>query len=156
MTCLAWMLQVTKENIVRVKELVLEICHYNLKERAQELNISHESVFNILIDILRMRSVAERLLPKKLNLSAKRTLKSYHFYSVLTENSTNLIEQAPYSPDMALCDIFLFPKLKFPLWGTRFKSIAAIKENSRKELKPIPTLAYTKYMDLINTFWWLI
>ena len=33
----------------------------------------------------------------------------------LAENSTNIIEQQPYSPDMAPDDFFLFPKLKLPL-----------------------------------------
>ena len=30
------------------------------------------------------------------------------------KNSTNIIEQPPYSPDMAPADIFLIPKLKLP------------------------------------------
>lgn len=38
----------------------------------------------------------------------------------LTKNSTNVIDQAPYSPDMA-CDFFLFPKLKLSLCGRRFE-----------------------------------
>ncbi|KYN22659.1 hypothetical protein ALC57_04936 [Trachymyrmex cornetzi] len=38
----------------------------------------------------------------------------------LAKNSTNIIEQPPYSPDMAPADFFLFPKLKLPLRGTRF------------------------------------
>ena len=45
----------------------------------------------------------------------------------LAKNSTNIIEQPPYSPDMALTDFFLFLKLKLPLRGTRFQSIEDIK-----------------------------
>ena len=33
----------------------------------------------------------------------------------LAKNSTNIIEQPPYSSDMALADFFFFPKLKLPL-----------------------------------------
>jgi hypothetical protein len=33
-----------------------------------------------------------------------------------------MILQAPYSPDMASCDFWLFPKLKVPLKGKRFES----------------------------------
>jgi len=65
----------------------------------------------------------------------------------LAKNSTNVIEQAPYSPDMAPCDFFLFPKLKLPLRGRRFESIEAIKENSLKELKAIPQWAYQRCME---------
>lgn len=49
----------------------------------------------------------------------------------LTKNSTNVIDQAPYSPDMVPCDFFLFPKLKLPLRGRRFESTEAIKQNSK-------------------------
>ena len=44
-----------------------------------------------------------------------------------TINATNTIDQLPYSPDLAPCDFFLFPKLKLPLRGTHFESIEAIK-----------------------------
>lgn len=65
----------------------------------------------------------------------------------LAKNSTNLIEQPPYSPDLAPADFFLFPKLKLPLRGTRFQSIADIKENSRRVLKSIPENAFQKCFD---------
>ena len=44
----------------------------------------------------------------------------------LAKNSTNIIEQPPYSPDMAPADFFLFPKFKLTLRGTRFQSIECI------------------------------
>ena len=46
--------------------------------------------------------------------------------------------QPPYSPDMAPCDFFLFPKIKRPLKGRRFTAIDDIKTASLKELKAIP------------------
>jgi len=36
----------------------------------------------------------------------------------LAKHNITLIRQAPYSPDMAPCDFWLFPKLKMPLKGT--------------------------------------
>ena len=64
----------------------------------------------------------------------------------LAEHETKVIAQPPYSPDLAPCDFFLFPKLKYPLQGTRHESIEAIKGNSLKELKAIPTETYKKCM----------
>ena len=61
----------------------------------------------------------------------------------LTKKSTNVYRQAPYSPDQAPCDFFLFPRLKLPLRET----IEAIKENSLRELKAIPLAAYKKCME---------
>ena len=66
---------------------------------------------------------------------------------ILAKNSTNIIKQPPYSPNMAPADFFLFPKLKLPLRGTRFQSIECIKENSRRELKSITENAFKKCFD---------
>ncbi|CAK9826899.1 Mariner Mos1 transposase [Anthophora retusa] len=65
----------------------------------------------------------------------------------LTKNNINTVPQAPYSPDMAPCDFFLFPRLKLPLRGKHFETIEAIKENSQKELKAIPKSAYGKCFE---------
>lgn len=51
----------------RVKKMVLENRHYSLRELSQELSISHKSVRHILVDVLCMRRVAARPVPKELN-----------------------------------------------------------------------------------------
>ena len=71
----------------------------------------------------------------------------------LAKHEIKVIAQPPYSPDLTPCDFFLFPKLKYPLRGTRHESIMnhesieAIKRNSLKELKAIPAEAYKKCME---------
>ena len=60
---------------------------------------------------------------------------------------TKVTAQPPYSPDLAPCDFFLFPKFKYPLRGTRHESIGAIKRNSLKKLKAIPANAYKKCIE---------
>lgn len=54
------------------------------------------------------------------------------------KNSTHVAPQPPYSPDLAPCDFWLFPKLKRPLRGNRFESIEEIKSESLRALKAIP------------------
>lgn len=262
----------TDDNIDKVKEIVMENRHASLREMAQDLDMSHESVRTVLVDVLGMRRVAARLVPKELNFLQKehrkqvaedmleransdptfikriitgdetwvyefdmqtsqqasewrfsnepkpkkprqsrskikvmltvffdyrgvvhseflpegQTVNKHYYLEVmkrlrnsvrrkrpdlwnnnswilhhdnapshtstivrefLAKNSTNIIDQAPYSPDMAPCDFFLFPKLKLPLRGRRFESIEVIKENSTKELKAIPESAYKKCFD---------
>lgn len=41
----------------------------------------------------------------------------------LVKNNTLMMPQPPYSPDLAPCDFFLFPKLKRPLKGRRYATI---------------------------------
>jgi hypothetical protein len=45
-----------------------------------------------------------------------------------------LIPHPPYSPDMAPCDFFLFPKLKLKLKGRRFGTIEEIQAESQRVL----------------------
>jgi len=65
----------------------------------------------------------------------------------LAKTSTASMPQPPYSPDLAPCDFFLFPKPKSPIKGRRFATIKEIKTSSLKELKAIPKSAYQKCFE---------
>jgi len=51
------------------------------------------------------------------------------------KNSTRIVPQPPYSPDLAPCDFWLFPKLKRPLRGHRFDTIEEIKTESLRAIE---------------------
>ena len=72
---------------------------------AAELSMVHELIHTILNDCLGMKRVDAWLVPKDLKFLQK-------LNRVKAKNSTNIIEQPRYSPDMAPADFFLFPKLK--------------------------------------------
>ncbi|UYV78290.1 hypothetical protein LAZ67_16000864 [Cordylochernes scorpioides] len=55
----------------------------------------------------------------------------------LAKNNTLMMPQPPYSPDLAPCDFFLFPKLKRPMKGRRYATLDEIKTASQEELKKI-------------------
>ena len=55
--------------------------------------------------------------------------------------------QSPYSPEMAPCDFFLFPKIKRTLKGRRFTDIDDIKSASLKELKALPKIEFKKCFE---------
>ena len=56
----------------------------------------------------------------------------------LAEKKIAVLEQPPYSPDLAPCDFFLFPKLKGIIKGIHFESVEAIKRAVTTELRGIP------------------
>ncbi|UYV70805.1 hypothetical protein LAZ67_8000693, partial [Cordylochernes scorpioides] len=56
---------------------------------------------------------------------------------LLAKNNTLMMPQPPYSPDLAPCDFFLFPKLKRPIKGRRYATLDEIKTASKEELKKI-------------------
>jgi len=45
----------------------------------------------------------------------------------LAKHGTAQLQQPPHSPDLALCDFFLFPRLKKVLKGHRFEATENIK-----------------------------
>ncbi|UYV80724.1 hypothetical protein LAZ67_19001543 [Cordylochernes scorpioides] len=56
---------------------------------------------------------------------------------LLVKNNTLMMPQPPYSPELAPCDFFLFPKLKRPMKGRRYATLDEIKTASKEELKNI-------------------
>lgn len=73
------------------------------------------------------------------NAPAHSALRTCEF---LAKHSITVLPHPPYSPDLAPCDFFLFPKLKKPLKGRRFETISEIKANATRELKAITKEAY--------------
>jgi len=55
-----------------------------------------------------------------------------HYF--LAKNKIAVIPHPPYSPDLAPCDFFLFPKLKLKLKGRRFDTIEEIQAESQRVL----------------------
>ena len=47
------------------------------------------------------------------------------------------VTQPPYSPDLAPCNFWLFPKLKSPLKGKRFRMVEENQENMTGQLMAI-------------------
>ncbi len=69
--------------------------------------------------------------------------------TTLAESRINLLEHPPYSPDLAPCDFFLFPKLKAHLRGRRFDSVDELQIEIKACLRSIPTEQFQNaFVDL--------
>jgi hypothetical protein len=60
----------------------------------------------------------------------------------LAKHSIPVVPHPPYSPDLAPCDFFLFPRLKSILKGKRFQDVAEIQLITTRQLQAIPKQAY--------------
>ena len=69
------------------------------------------------------------------NAPAHSALKTREF---LAKNNIAVLKQVPYSPDLASCYFFLFPKLNEVIKGTRFQDSETIKTAVTRELRAIP------------------
>ena len=109
---------------------------------------------NVYKDILRrlMRSVREKrreLWETKSWLLDHDNAPAHNALSIrqfLAENNIAVLEQPPYSSDLAPCDFFLFPKLKGVIKGTRFQDSKAITAVTKK-LRAIPMESFQKCIE---------
>jgi len=63
---------------------------------------------------------------------------SSHLVQNFLDNQIPQVLHSPYSPEMALCDFFLFPKVKMLLKGNRFQDSVEIKQRAMTRLLAIP------------------
>ena len=63
----------------------------------------------------------------------------------LAEKNVTVLDQPPYSPDLAPCDFFLFPKLKEVIKGTRFSDVETIKK--AVTIRKIPQDSFQECMN---------
>jgi transposase len=56
----------------------------------------------------------------------------------LASKNIALLAHPPYSPDLAPCDFFLFPKIKSVLKGTHFVSVEEVIAKMTKLLNSLP------------------
>ena len=59
--------------------------------------------------------------------------------SFLAKYQVTPVTQHPYSPDLAPCNFWLFPKLKSPLKGNKFQTVDEIQKNTTGQLMTIGT-----------------
>jgi len=69
------------------------------------------------------------------------------------KNSTHIIPQPPYSPDLTQCDFWLFPKLKRPLRRHCIDTIEEIKTESLRALKAIPKIDFNNCFEDWKKHW---
>jgi hypothetical protein len=67
---------------------------------------------------------------------------SHLIQGFLDKHGISQVHQAPYSPDMAPCYFWLFPRLKTPLKGSRFDSCKDIIQNVMAQLPTVPKQAF--------------
>ena len=63
------------------------------------------------------------------------------------KNNIAVLEQPPYSPELTLCDFFLFPTLKEVIKGTCFQDSEAIKTAVTRELRAIAEESFQECVE---------
>ena len=127
-----------EEVIEKVRQIVMEDRRLALRETVEEVGISivnthqkaKQSIKSTTWEILRrLRNAVRRKRPGmwtgknwQLHHDNAAAHSTHVINGFLDKNNTALERQPPYSPDLASCDFWLFPKLKTTLKGMQFQS----------------------------------
>ena len=65
-----------------------------------------------------------------------------------------VIPHPPYSPDLAPCDFFLFPRMKCQMKGKRFADVSEVKKKTLKVLNNISTEEFHKCFQKWKKRWY--
>ena len=95
----------TDENVEKVKEMVMNDRRIAIREVADDVGLSNGSCPEMFSNILGMKRVAAKFVPKLLNFEQKQQ-------RMEVAQKSLMMPQPPYSPDIAPYDFFLFPKIK--------------------------------------------
>lgn len=75
---------------------------------------------------------------------------SFKILNFLARHNITCVNHPPYSPDMAPCDFWVFPKLKANLKGERFQTIEEIQAVTKAQLRQFKPEEFRKCFE---TFW---
>jgi hypothetical protein len=134
----------TNETVDCINAVICWNRHLMFREIADELSLSFVTCQAILTQDLEMRRVSAKLVPHSA-LSVR---------EFLAKHSIPVVPYPPYSPDLAPCDFFLFPRLKSTLKGKQFQDVADIQLNTTRQLQAIPKQAYQTYTEKQKDRWY--
>lgn len=78
---------------------------------------------------------------------------AFHTREFLSQTGTTVAPHPPYSPDLAPCDFFLFPKLKMRLKGRRFNTVEEIQCESQMLLNTIHESDFHSAFQALQNRW---
>ena len=109
---------------VRTPELIGQIMNFMDKDRhvsieptSAQFDVSMGTVLTIILEEMKMQKICAKLVPRVLILVT----------DYLTKMGIKTLPHPPYSPHLAPCDFWLFPKLKEKLRGLCYETIEEMK-----------------------------
>jgi hypothetical protein len=71
----------------------------------------------------------------------------------LIKNNVTTVPHPAYSADLALCDFYVFPKMKFRLKGRRFASIEEVQAESQQILNTLTPAELSEFFEKWQNRW---
>ena len=134
------------EMVKKIHKMVLGDRRLKVRELADMVNISKSAVHRILAENLEMRKLCARWVPRLLTIEQKQRRED-------VELKFELLLHAPYSPDLAPLDYFLFPNLKKWLGGRRFTNNEEVESAVNGYFEEFNGSYYKQAIEAIEHRW---
>ena len=133
----------TQENVERVREMIRSNKRLTIKEISDDLNIS-------CVNRKRPEKWANHFIRHHDNVPCNTSLQVRQF---LSNKNITVCPHPPYSPDLASCEFWLFPKVKMTTRRKGFESIQDIEASTTAQLK---TLTKEDFQNCLRKWqeWW--
>ena len=110
--------------VKKVREIIAIDANFTVRMLAEELNLAYCKIYTILTEDLGKRKIFARFVPHQLNAPPHKTKKVNEF---LMKKQICAMDSPTYSPDLSLCDYFLFPKLKTAMKGAFYDDVRTMQ-----------------------------
>ncbi|XP_018337766.1 PREDICTED: histone-lysine N-methyltransferase SETMAR-like [Trachymyrmex septentrionalis] len=140
------------EIVKQVHRIVLSDRKVKLRELAEVVGISKERAGYILHDLLEMKKLSARWVPRLLTVDQKqqRVDDSTAAMAKLDQLRFELVAHPPYSPDLVPSDYYLFPNLKRWLQGKRFRSNEEVIAETEAYFEGLDVSYYRKSIEMLE------
>ncbi|EGI60875.1 Mariner Mos1 transposase [Acromyrmex echinatior] len=115
------------------------------KELAEQLGVTQQAIS------VRLHTMADIKDAIKLHHDNAPSHMAFIVANYLAQSNTPVVPQPPYSPDLAPCDFFLFPRLKRELKGKHWESVENIQKHVTTFLRDIPVEEFQRAFQAWQT-----
>jgi hypothetical protein len=124
----------TENSVARMKAGLDRDRRLSVRLMAEEVGLPKMDVHRIITEDLYMRKIADTWILHHDNAPSHTSITVREF---LAQNKITTLPHPPYSPDLAPCDFFLFPKLNTHLKGDHFGAVENIQAAATRALNSI-------------------
>ena len=114
----------------KIRDAIMFDRSQTIDELEAVTGVSWSSCQQILTEELHMKQVAAKFVPRLLS-------ECIECAAVSHKKRDDKGFATPYSPDLAPCNFFLFPRMKRDLKGKRFQNVQEVREKTTETLKAV-------------------
>ncbi|PNF18540.1 hypothetical protein B7P43_G08515 [Cryptotermes secundus] len=129
----------TPENVVKVRDLILQDRRLSIQDLCNTLGLSYGTCQRILhlMEDMRIKHPEKWCTNDWVLHDNARLHTAYIVQEFLAKNKMAVVPHPLYSPDLAPCNFFLFPKMKIKLKGRRFDTVEEIQAEMQTVLNTL-------------------